>query len=69
MPLSLIGVGKRCRIKDITGDDAVRHRLGALGFVAGMEVEVIAEMGGNFVLGVLGSRVAVDQELAMRILV
>ena len=69
MPLSLIGVGKRCRIKNITGDDAVRHRLGALGFVAGVEVEIIAEMCGNFVVGVLDSRVAVDKDLARRILV
>ena len=69
MPLTSIGTGKRCRIKDVTGDDAVRHRLGALGFVSGMEVEIIAEVGGNFVLGVLGSRVAVDGGLARRILV
>ena len=54
---------------NVTGDDAVRHRLGALGFVSGMEVEVIAEVGGNFVIGVLGSRVAVDGTLARRILV
>ena len=69
MPLSSIGIGKRYRIKDVTGDDAVRHRLGALGFVSGMEVEVVAEVGGNFVVGVLGSRVAVDGGLARRILV
>ena len=69
MPLSQIGIGKRCRIKDVTGDDAGRHRLGALGFVTGMEVEVVAEVGGNFVVGVLGSRVAVDGGLARRILV
>ena len=67
--MSQIGIGKRCRIKDVTGDDAVRHRLGALGFVEGMEVEVVAEVGGNFVVGVLGSRVAVDGGLARRILV
>jgi ferrous iron transport protein A len=69
MPLSQIEIGKRCRIKGVTGDDAVRHRLGALGFVEGMEVEIVAEVGGNFVVGVLGSRVAVDGALAKRILV
>ena len=69
MPLSQIGIGKRCRIKEVTGDDAVRHRLEALGFVAGMEVEVITVMGGNFVVGVLGSRVAVGPDIAMRIIV
>ena len=69
MPLSMIEAGKRCRIKAVTGDDAVRHRLGALGFVEGMEVEVIAEVGGNFVIGVLGSRVAINKGVARRILV
>ena len=69
MPLSMIGTGKRCRIKAVKGDDAVRHRLGALGFVEGMEVEVVAKVAGNFVIGVLGSRVAVDGGLAQRTLV
>ena len=64
-----MGTGKRCRIKAVTGDDAIRHRLGALGFVEGMEVEVVAEVAGNLVVGVLGSRVAVDGGLAQRILV
>ena len=69
MPLSQIGIGARCRIKGVAGDDAVRHRLGALGFVEGMEVEVVAEVGGNLVIGVLGSRVAIDRGVARRILV
>jgi len=69
MPLSQMGVGARRRIREVAGDDAVRHRLGALGFVEGMEVEVVAEVGGNFVVGVLGSRVAIDGGVARRILV
>ena len=69
MPLSQIGIGKRCRIKDVTGDDAVRHRLGALGFVEGMEVEIVNKVAGNLIVGVLGSRVAVCGALAARIMV
>ena len=69
MPLSQMGVGARRRIREVAGDDAVRHRLGALGFVEGMEVEVVAEVDGNFVVGVLGSRVAIDGGVARRILV
>ena len=69
MPLSQMGVGARRRIREVAGDDAVRHPLGALGFVEGMEVEVVAEVGGNFVVGVLGSRVAIDGGVARRILV
>lgn len=69
MPLSLMGVGTRHKIKAVTGDDAVRKHLGSLGFTEGASVHIIAENGGNLILGVMDSRVAVDRDLAMRILV
>lgn len=69
MPLAFIGVGRRCRIKCVTGDDSVRKHLGALGFAVGTEVEIVSEMDGNLIIGVMGSRVAVDRDMAKRILV
>lgn len=69
MPLSSMGVGTRCRIKGVTGNDAVRKRLGTLGFVEGVEVEIVNELNGNLVIGVMDSRVAIDKDLANRILV
>ena len=69
MPLSLMDVGARRRIKGVTGDDAARKRLEALGFVEGMEVEVVNKVAGNLIIGVLGSRVAVCRKLAARIAV
>ena len=69
MPLSLVDVGARRRITGVTGDDAARKRLEALGFVEGMEVEVVNKVAGNLILGVLGSRVAVCGALASRIMV
>ena len=69
MPLSSMGVGTRRRIKGVTGNDAVRKRLGTLGFVAGVEVEIVNELNGNLVIGVMDSRVAIDKDLANRILV
>ena len=69
MPLSLMEVGARRRIKGVTGDDAARKRLEALGFVEGMEVEVVNKVAGNLIIGVLGSRVAVCGKLAARIMV
>ena len=69
MPLSLMDVGARRRIKGVTGDDAARKRLEALGFVEGMEVEVVNKVAGNLIIGVLGSRVAVCGKLAARIMV
>ena len=64
-----IGVGARRRIKGVTGNDAVRKRLGTLGFVEGVEMDVINELNGNLVLGIMDSRVAIDKALAERILV
>lgn len=69
MPLSLVDIGARRRIKGVTGDDAARKRLEALGFVEGMEVEVVNKVAGNLIVGVLGSRVAVCGKLASRIMV
>lgn len=69
MPLLKMDAGARRRIKEVVGNDALRHRLGTLGFVEGMEVEVVAKVGGNLVVGVLGSRVAVDRTVARCILV
>ncbi len=69
MPISLMGVGTRCRIKCVSGDDAVRKHLGTLGFTVGAEVEVMCKMNGNLIIGIMDSRVAVDRDLAKRILV
>ena len=69
MPLSLIDIGARRWIKGVTGDDAARKRLESLGFVEGMEVEVVNKVAGNLIVGVLGSRVAVYGKLAARIMV
>lgn len=69
MQLSLMDVGSKRRIKGVTGEDAARKRLEALGFVEGMEVEVVNKVAGNLIVGVLGSRVAVCGKLAARIMV
>lgn len=69
MPLSLVGIGARRRIKAVKGDDAVRKHLGAMGFTEGAEVEIVNEMNGNLIIGVMNSRVAIDKDLARRIIV
>ncbi len=69
MPLSLVDIGARRRIKAVKGDDAVRKHLGAMGFTEGAEVEIVNEMNGNLIIGVMNSRVAIDKDLARRIIV
>ena len=69
MPLSAMEIGTKHRIKAVKGDDAVRKHLGAMGFTEGAEVEIVNEMNGNLIIGVMNSRVAIDKDLARRIIV
>ena len=69
MPLSMAGVGETSRILKITGRDEVRQHLAELGFVVGEQVTVVSELGGNLILSVKDSRVAIDRSMAMRIMI
>ena len=62
-------VGETNIIRKITGRDEVRQHLAEIGFVVGEEVRVVSELGGNLILSVKDSRVALDKSMAMRILV
>lgn len=69
MPLGMANVGDVNIIKQITGRDDVRQHLAELGFVVGAEVTVVNELGGNLILHVKESRIALDKTMAMRIMV
>ena len=69
MPLGMANVGDVNIIKQITGRDDVRQHLAELGFVPGAEVSVVSELGGNLILSVKESRIALDKTMAMWIMV
>ena len=69
MPLGMVEIGESGVIGKITGQDEVRQHLAELGFVVGGEVRVISELGGNLILSVKDSRIALDKTMAMRIMV
>ena len=69
MPLGMDNVGDVNIIKRITGRDEVRPHLAELGFVVGAEIKVVSDLGGNLILNVKESRVALDKTMAMRIMV
>lgn len=69
MPLSMMGVGAVLRIKVVGGSESVRRHLGDMGFVEGAEVRIVAEMGGSLIVGIHETRVALNRELAQKILV
>lgn len=69
MPLTLAEVGQENRIKKVGGRQDVREHLENLGFVAGGVITVVSAMGGNVIVNVRDSRVAVSKEMAQMILV
>lgn len=69
MPITLLKKGEKGRVSAIHGNDDVRHRLQELGLVEGVEVEVILSQGGKMILGFYGTRLAIDDKVASRIIV
>ena len=68
LPLSAARPGEAVIIRKITGKDEVRQHLAELGFVVGERVTVVSAIGGNLILQVKESRVALDRTLANRVL-
>ena len=67
MPLSMIGVGESNVIKKVGGGEETRRFLENLGFVVGSAVTVITEIGGNLIVNVKDSRVAIGKDMANKI--
>ena len=69
MPLTMANVGETNVIKKIGGKEETRRFLENLGFVVGGVVTVISEVGGNIIVNVKDSRVAIGKDMAKKILV
>lgn len=69
MPLILAKAGEENIIKKIGGKQEVRTHLENLGFVAGGTVTVINTIGGNVIVNVKESRIAVSREMAQKIMI
>ena len=69
MPLSYADMGQPQIIRKIGGSPEVRQHLEDLGFHVGGEVSVVSTLGGNLIVKVKESRVAVSNELARKIMV
>ncbi len=69
MPLNLAEMRKTQIIRKIGGSPEVKKHLEDLGFNVGGEISVVSSLGGNLIVKVKESRVAVSSELAMRIMV
>lgn len=69
MPVVFAPVGEEQVIKRVGGSPEVKQHLETLGFVVGGSVTVVAEIGGNLIVNVKDSRVAISKEMAQKVMV
>ncbi|MCD2491553.1 ferrous iron transport protein A [Lacrimispora sp. NSJ-141] len=69
MPLTLAVIGEENMIRKVSGKPEVRAHLENLGFVPGGSITVVSTMGGNLIVNVKDSRVAISREMAGKIMV
>ena len=69
MPITLANPGEPLMIRKVGGSQEVKIHLADMGFVPGGMVSIINEIGGNLIVNVKDSRVAISKEMAARIMV
>lgn len=69
MPLTMAKTGESNIIKKVGGKEETKRFLESLGFVIGGCVTVISEIGGNMIVNVKESRVAINKEMANKIMI
>jgi ferrous iron transport protein A len=69
MPLVFADDGEINVIRQIKGTDEIRRHLNNLGFVVGGTVQIVSRMGGNVIVNVKESRIAIDEKMAQKIMI
>lgn len=69
MPLIVADMGEEYIIRKIGGSPEVKKHLEDLGFVVGGFVTVVSSMGGNLIVNIKESRVAISREMAQKIMI
>ncbi len=69
MPLSYAAPGEDQVIRKVGGSPEVKKHLENLGFVVGGSVKVITALDGNIIVKVKEARVAINDEMARKIMI
>lgn len=69
MPLTPANAGKETIIRQIGRSPGLKKHLADIGFVAGRNVMVVSTIGGNLIVNVKESRVAISRETAVKIMI
>ncbi len=69
MPLILANTGEEAIIKRVGGNPEMKKHLEDMGFTVGGAVTVMNTIGGNLIVKIKESRVAISREMASKIMV
>jgi len=69
MPLTMATMGEVNKIVKVGGNEETRRFLENLGFIAGTEITVVSSIGGNLIVNVKDSRIAVNEDMARHIVI
>ena len=69
MHLTMASIGETNTIRKVGGNEETKRFLENLGFVAGAEITVVSAIGGNVIVNIKDSRVAINQDMARHIMV
>lgn len=68
-PLVFADPGEECVIKKIGGNEEIKRHLENLGFTTGGSVTLISCLSGNVIVKVKESRIALDEEMARKVMI
>ncbi len=69
MPLLLASPGEENIIRKVGGNPEMKKHLEDMGFVAGSSVTIVSTIGGDLIVNVKDSRVAISREMAGKIMI
>ena len=69
MPLAMVSIGEKRKIKSLTGTEDIKKHLIDLGFVSGQDVLVLGDSAAGMILLGKGTKLALNRGLAQKILV
>lgn len=69
MPLNFANVNEEIVVKRVGGNPEVKKHLEDLGFVAGAVITIVSRTGGNVIVNVKDSRIAISSEMAQKIMI
>lgn len=69
MPLTMAKIGETNIIKKVGGLLETKKFLNNLGFIQGSNVTVVSTIGGNMIVNIKDSRVAINEDMAKKIII